>query len=109
MASGGFRVEDALPFDRLDAVREGEVAPLRPVEAGLSGLPCLRAGASDAGRLAHGQAIAVGCFRVGDGELGWVSHDGRPVAIVERRGALLHPVRVFVFGAGDPEAEAPAG
>jgi len=109
IASGAFRVEDAIPFDRLDAIRDGAPAPLLPVEAGLSEFPCRRADAADAARLANGQAIALGGLDITEGDLAWIEHERRPRAIVERRGPLLQPVRVFNFEDDRPQAPAADG
>ncbi|GMG83788.1 tRNA pseudouridine(55) synthase TruB [Paralimibaculum aggregatum] len=97
LASGGFRIEDALPFDRLDAVREGRAeAPLLPVAAGLRGLVEIPLPPVMAAQLRVGQAVPLAPGRAAEGETVWASCAGTPVAICKADGARLRPARVIL-------------
>ncbi len=96
-ASGGFTLEGALPFDRLDSIREeGGEEWLLPLEAGLADLPEVRVRASEAARLRNGNAAPVTSTDLDYGDEAWASLDGRPVAVVMYKAGMLHPSRVFV-------------
>ena len=96
-ASGAFTLDDAVPFDRLDAIREtGGDALLLPLETGLADLPELRVRAAEAERLRRGNPAPVAHADLDYGDEAWASHDGRPVAIVTYRAGMLHPLRVFL-------------
>jgi tRNA pseudouridine55 synthase len=96
-ASGGFTLEGALPFDRLDAIREeGGDDLLLPLEAGLTDLPEVRVRAPEAARLRNGNPAPVTHADLDYGDEAWASLDGAPVAIVTYRAGMLHPNRVFV-------------
>ncbi len=95
-ASGGFTLEQAVAFDRLDALREtGGDALLLPIEAGLADLPEVRLRAPEAERLWRGNPAPVAATSLDYGDEAWASLDGRPVAIVTYRAGMLHPARVF--------------
>lgn len=99
-ASGGFTLEDAIPFDRLDAIREaGEESDgqehLLPLHAGLSDLPEVPVGAPDAARLRSGNPVPVAVTDLDYGDEAWASADGTAVALVRYAGGMLNPVRVF--------------
>jgi tRNA pseudouridine55 synthase len=96
--SGGFTLENAVPFDRLDAIREeGGDGLLLPLEAGLADLPEVRLRAPEAVRLRNGNPAPVTHSDLDYGEEAWASLDGVPVAIVTYRAGMLHPDRVFVL------------
>ncbi len=94
--SGPFRVEDALAFDRLEALaRTPDLdALLLPLETALAGVPERVATAQGALRLRHGNPGALVAEDMPDGRA-WASHDGRAVAVGHARGDVLHPERVF--------------
>lgn len=99
LASGAFTLADAMAFDRLDQVRVGECeAPLRPLEAGLTGLVEVPVAPPDAAKLAHGQALPAAAARAGcaaEGSVVWASCGGRAVALCRVQGGGLKPHRVF--------------
>ena len=95
-ASGAFTLTDAVPFERLDAIREtGGDELLLPLEAGLADLPEVRVRAPETERLRRGNPTPVTYTELDYGDEAWASHDGRPVAIVTYRAGMLHPSRVF--------------
>lgn len=101
-ASGGFGLEGAVPFDRLDAVRdEGGDDLLLPLEAGLSELPEVRVRAPEAARLRNGNPAPVTATDLEYGHEAWASFEGRAVAVVTYKAGMLHPDRVFVAAASD--------
>jgi tRNA pseudouridine55 synthase len=107
-ASGGFTLDMAVPFTRLDALRAaGGDDLLLPIEAGLTDLPEVRVPAAEALRLRRGNPAPVVATNLGYGDGAWASHDGRPVAIVTCKAGMLHPVRVFVLAPGGGSGESP--
>lgn len=95
-AAGPFGLEDAIPADALDAIREGLEAPLLPLEAALIDLPEIPVDAAGAARLRHGQpAESPTAGRHPFGAAAWASHDGDAVALVTLQAGALHPTRVF--------------
>lgn len=98
-ASGGFTLTGAVPFDRMDQIREeGGDDLLLPLEAGLDDLPEVRVRAPEAARLKNGNPAPVTHSDLDYGDEAWASCDGVPVAIVTYRAGMLHPDRVFVLG-----------
>ncbi|MEO1493104.1 MAG: tRNA pseudouridine(55) synthase TruB [Pseudomonadota bacterium] len=98
-ASGGFDLDGAVAFDRLDEIREsGGDDLLLPLEAGLSDLPEVRVRAPEAARLRNGNPAPVTHSDLDYGDEAWASQDGQPVAIVTYKAGILHPGRVFVLG-----------
>lgn len=93
-AVGRFRVQDALPFDRLDDPSAVAAALIRPVDA-LSHLDAARLDAAGVRRIRNGQPVRVPGEDRGDGRLVAVSSDGDLIAIAERDGDLLRPRKVF--------------
>ena len=97
LRSGPFDVKGATPPEVFAAGDEEIAAQLRPLAAGLAGLPQVTASASGAARLRHGNpgevVLAPG---VGYGDLAWASYEGEPVALGRYMGGMLHPDRVFV-------------
>ena len=97
-ASGGFTLEGAVPFERLDAMREdGGDDLLLALEAGLDDLPEIAVRAPEATRLKNGNPAPVTHSDLDYGDEAWASLDGTPVAIVTYKGGMLHPSRVFVL------------
>ena len=107
-ASGAFTLAHAVPFDRLDAIREtGGDALLLPLETGLAELPEVRVHAPEAERLRRGNPALVAATSLDYGDEAWASHEGRPVAIVTYRAGMLHPGRVFVPAESSGSGESP--
>jgi tRNA pseudouridine55 synthase len=103
-AAGPFEIEDALPFEQLDAIREGaREAPLLPVSAGLAELPEIPLPPAVAERVERGQAVPVALEAHGleEGELAWASAEGRAVAIGTVAEGRFRPTRV-IHGGPDP-------
>lgn len=93
--SGPFRVEDAIGPDGLQADGEALAARLMPLEAGLAGLPEVRATDAGAGRIRNGNPGEVIAGDLAFGATAWASHRGRAIAIGTCMGGLMHPSRVF--------------
>jgi len=95
--SGPFDVDDAMPFDALDAQAKDPAldAHLLPLEDGLTDLPEARCAEQAAARLRNGNPAEVFTSDAAFGDTAWASHDGRAVAVGIYRGGKLHPARVF--------------
>jgi tRNA pseudouridine55 synthase len=96
LAAGPFDLEGAVDPAALEPGAEGLDALLRPVAAGLAGVPEVAVGAAEAAALARGGAIPA-AGRAAEGARVWASADGRPVALCAVAGGALRPERVFVF------------
>lgn len=92
-AVGEFRVEDAVPLDRVN-----ESTPLLPLSTALAHLPEALVNAAGARRLAQGQFIPAP-DGVPDGPVRVVSEEGELLAVATARGRgearLLSPEKVF--------------
>jgi tRNA pseudouridine55 synthase len=97
LRSGPFDVADAVPLDEIERLaRTPELdSLLRPLEAGLAGLPELPATPAGAARLRHGNPGTVAASTVGYGDVAWASYQGRAVAVGRYLAGELHPDRVF--------------
>ena len=95
--SGPFRVEDAVAWDRIEALaRTPDLhALVRPLELALAELPELAVDETGATRLAHGNPAEV-LTGAEYGATCWASAAGRAVAIGTYRAGLIHPSKVFV-------------
>ena len=91
---GEFRESDAISLDKLSALGHSAAlsAHLRPNETALADIPALAMTEQQAGRLRHGQAVAVDCEEPG---LVRATADGRLVALAEVNDGTARPVRVF--------------
>ena len=92
-AIGDFRVEGALAasaLDDADAVARAWISPARA----LAHLAAVEVGAEAAGRIAHGQVVAVADRGAVDGLVAVMSA-GELVAVAERAGERLRPRKVF--------------
>ena len=91
---GEFRESDAISLDNLSALGHSAAlfAHLRPIETALADIPALAMTEQQAGRLRHGQAVAVECEEPG---LVRATADGRLVALAEVNDGTARPVRVF--------------
>jgi tRNA pseudouridine55 synthase len=101
--SGPFRAEAAVPLAEIERLAGSAAIDmlLLPLEAGLAGLAELGCPEASLARLRHGNPAEVCPGAAEPGDLAWVSHAGRAVAVGRLQGGLLHPLRVF--------AEEPAG
>ncbi|MEM9139697.1 MAG: tRNA pseudouridine(55) synthase TruB [Pseudomonadota bacterium] len=97
IASGSFRVDAALPFDRVEGYRGQPPPNLLPIEAGLADLPEVKVRPPDAVKLRNGNAAPVAYSDLQYGDQAWASVDGMPVALVTYKAGMLHPARVFVL------------
>jgi len=96
IASGGFTLDDAIPFEKLDEIgHEGATVDLLKVATGLDDIPALAVSEAIAALLRQGQAVPVPGSSLADGDIAWAECQGQPVAIGVFRGGLLHPDRVF--------------
>ncbi|WP_299816731.1 tRNA pseudouridine(55) synthase TruB [uncultured Jannaschia sp.] len=95
--SGPFRVEEAVAWDRIEALaRTPDLhALVQPLELALADLPELAVTENAAIRLAHGNPAEV-LTGAEYGETCWASAGGRAVAIGIYRAGQLHPTKVFV-------------
>ena len=91
---GEFRESDAISLDNLSTLGHSAAlfAHLRPIETALADIPALAMTEQQAGRLRHGQAVAVECEEPG---LVRATADGRLVALAEVNHGTARPVRVF--------------
>jgi tRNA pseudouridine55 synthase len=94
--SGPVEARRGVTLAEVEALARTEAldALLLPLQAGLDGLPELRATPEGAARLRNGnpgQVVTGAAF----GEEVWVSHQGQPVAIGIYRGGEVHPSLVF--------------
>lgn len=118
-ASGGFRLEDATSFDELRAgAADGPAGierVMRPIDAGLEGLPHAPVTADEVRRLGEGLITAPGTpLAVRDAPLVLATGpDGRVAAVCRAVAGALHPQKVLAArpaAAGRPIARgAPAG
>jgi tRNA pseudouridine55 synthase len=99
--SGPFGEADAVAFAELDRLARTPAleALLKPVAAGLAGLPELPCTAEGAARLRQGSPGMVLAASTQHGDEAWASFAGAPVAIGIYRAGELHPTRVFHFAA----------
>jgi tRNA pseudouridine55 synthase len=95
--SGPFRVEDGVSLETVERLAKTEEidALLQPLEAGLAGLPELRCPEASVARFRNGNPALVWPGEAEFGDVAWVSHGGRAVAVGQLRGSELHPLRVF--------------
>lgn len=106
--ASGFRVEEALPLAEAERLGAAEPEALRarvvPLGEALRVLPAVRATWAEARDLAHGRALlrdAAGAR----GRVRVLAPDGALVAICDRSGPRLSPVRVLVTAADLAAAE----
>ncbi|MGQ0611176.1 MAG: tRNA pseudouridine(55) synthase TruB [Paracoccaceae bacterium] len=94
--SGPFRADQGVSLAEIDALARtpGLAARLLPLEAGLAGLPEMRATPEGAARLAYGNPGQV-LGHLDYGSECWVSHQGRALAVGRYMGGEVHPARVF--------------
>ncbi len=97
---GPFAEADATGFADLEETAEDAVRHMRPVEAGLSELPCVVIDRNAAARLRRGQSILLrGREAPAEGETVYAACDGAPVAFGSVESGELVPSRVFNLGA----------
>lgn len=106
-AVGQFTEETSIPLDELEKIMQshGPDQVLLPVETVLDDIPALAMTDAEVGRIRQGQTIrflsrqdadrlaTAGLHE--DGQIVLGLSDQGPVALLEKRGAELHPVRVF--------------
>lgn len=93
LASGPFRLEDAIPLAALTPA--AAASRLIAIGEALSHLPAVHLGVEEAARVAHGNPIFVETGE-GRGETARaVAPDGRTIAVLARRDGCWQPVRVF--------------
>jgi tRNA pseudouridine55 synthase len=92
VAVGSFRVENAVPLERLTDAEEVARRRLGPLAA-LAHLPELEIDSEGAQRLARGQRVRL----AGDAPRGWVAvaSGGALVAVAEVDDGVLRPRKVF--------------
>lgn len=95
--SGPFEAKDGVTLEQIEALARTDAldAFLLPLEAGLDGLPELKATAEGAARLKNGNPGMVIASDVEFGDEAWASYLGRPVAVGVYKAGELHPSRVF--------------
>ncbi len=95
--AGPFTLDGAVDWVTLQGGGPEPAERLMPVQAGLAGLPELSCAPDAEQRLLNGNPVPLAA-RLPEAATAWVSCGGRPVAVGEWRGGMLHPSRVFVFG-----------
>lgn len=93
-AIGRFRVDGALPPDRLEEASALEAALISPLEA-MGHLPAAEIDDAGVRRLRNGQAVPAPDGAGRDGDVIAVSSGGELVALARRDGDLLRPSKVF--------------
>jgi tRNA pseudouridine55 synthase len=93
-AIGTFRVEDALPVDRLEDAGAVEAALIAPLTA-VGHLPVVDVDAADAARVRDGQAIRANGAAAEDGATVALAAGSELVAVAESGGGMLRPRKVF--------------
>ena len=97
---GPFTEADVTTFADLEETPEAALQQMRPVEAGLSELPCIVIDRNNAARLRRGQSILLrGRDAPAEGVKAYAACDGEPVAFGSVEAGELVPARVFNFGA----------
>ena len=91
-ASGGFRVDDAVTLDALEAMTEAErQARLAPVDALVGGMPRVDLAGTDAERFRHGGIVDASGAAEGRRV---VFGDGKLLGLADVRDGRLHPARL---------------
>ncbi|MCX8507755.1 MAG: tRNA pseudouridine(55) synthase TruB [Rhodobacteraceae bacterium] len=95
--SGPFEASDGVTWEQIEAMARTEALDgfLLPLEAGLDGLPELKATPEGAARLKNGNPGMVIASDADFGDEAWASYQGRPVAVGIYKAGELHPSRVF--------------
>jgi tRNA pseudouridine55 synthase len=96
--SGPFEADDALPYDRIEAMAHTPEldALIQPLELGLADLPMLPCTPEGAARLRNGNpCMVISTGGVEYGEEAWAALDGQAIAVGHYRAGELHPSRVF--------------
>ena len=70
---------------------------IHPIEVGLIDLPRGSCSQESAARLRNGNPAPVVMNDADYGDICWVAHEGKPVAIGQYRAGSLQPSRVFVL------------
>ncbi len=93
---GPFREEQAISLEKLEELGHGAPADtcVLPVMTALDDIPVLAVTAEEADRIRKGQRVRH--ESAGDGRL-VLLHEDLPVTIVEGKGGVLRPMRVFNF------------
>jgi len=92
IASGPFRVENAVPLDEFTSLSDAEViTPLLPVDAGLADLPSIHLAPDENRRFVDGQELACPAVE----GLVAVYCDQRFVGVGQARDGQLKPIRVI--------------
>jgi tRNA pseudouridine55 synthase len=93
---GPFGEVDLVTLDMLEEAGLSAVRHMRPVEAGLTELPCVVVDRNSAARLRRGQSILLrGRDAPAEGETIYAACDGAPVAFGQVTAGELAPSRVF--------------
>ncbi len=96
--SGPFDTENAITLDDIEKnARSPDIDDfLRPLEAGLAGLPEVRIDQVGRTRLTNGNPTEVAVSGLSWGDAAWASHQGDAIALGTYKGGSFHPSRVFV-------------
>ena len=97
--SGPFDVKEGISIEQIDDLaKTPEIdALLKPMTAGLTGIPEVTCSADVATRLKNGNPGMVIASGLDYGDTCWASFNGQPIAIGTFKGGELHPSRVFVL------------
>lgn len=97
--SGPFDVKEGVSIEQIDDLaKTPEIdALLKPMTAGLTGIPEVTCSAEATTRLKNGNPGMVIVSGLDYGDICWASFNGQPIAIGTFKGGELHPSRVFVL------------
>lgn len=105
-AVGPFKIENTISLDKLlemDHTYAQETA-LLGLETSLDDIPALKLKTDETTRLKNGNEVPfiakpdferLNALEIEDKDIALATYDGRPVALVERRGPAIKPIRVF--------------
>jgi len=98
--SGPFDLDQAVGMEALGETGGNAAldALLLPLESGLIDLPEQRIGQEGAAKIMNGNPGQIAATSLEYGDLCWVSHDGRAIAVGTYRAGTVAPSRVFVYG-----------
>ncbi|MEK9642923.1 MAG: tRNA pseudouridine(55) synthase TruB [Paracoccaceae bacterium] len=97
--AGPFEISVCIGFELIEALQKTPDLDnhIHPIEVGLIDLPRGSCSQESATRLRNGNPAPVVINDAGYGDICWVAHEGKPVAIGQYRAGSLQPSRVFVL------------
>ncbi len=95
LSTGPFDLSQAIDFERLDAVRDGEALALLPNSFPLEHLPRVDVSAEDVVRLRNGNPVQIHGVSLPYGETAWAARGEDTIAIGQMRAEMFHPKRIL--------------